>query len=238
MSKILFQTVLLTKGDSLAKKLYFFCKSKGIGFFDTDSLAELFVNAKCLQPRIIFFDLDSIMVSEFICNEFLNFSKTKAMTIFLVSSDLEILNQFSNNYMKSTVANLEEVLISSMPTFLQQDFFDAVKTNTQSKENGEQVCDVLRKLGLSEKHLGFSYIKESVLLILANKSNLKSLSKTVFPTIAVKYQTNTANIERSIRTAIKDFDPSRCACFYNVKLDANEKYSAKKFVSFIVHLLD
>lgn len=238
MSKILFQTVLLTKGETLARKLHFFCRTKSIGFFDTDSLAELFVNAKCLQPRILFFDLDTVMVSNFICNEFLHFASNKSMTIFLVSSCPDLLSEFSDQYMKATPQTLEEVFMASMPMFLQQDFFDAVRTNPQNKEYSEKVCSVLYKLCISEKHLGYAYIKESILLILANKSNLKSLSKTVFPTVAAKYQTNVANIERSIRTAIKNFNPDCANNNYNIMLPTNAKFTAKKFVAFVVNLIE
>ncbi|MFA6860279.1 MAG: sporulation initiation factor Spo0A C-terminal domain-containing protein [Clostridia bacterium] len=238
MSKILFQTVLLTKGDSIARKLHFFCRTKGIGFFDTESLAELFVNAKCLQPRVIFFDLDTILVSEFICKEFMSFSRTKSLTICLISSNEQLLSEFSDVYLKATPSTVEEIFSANMSTFLQQDFFDIVRSNVQNKEKGDQICEILLKLGLTEKHLGFAYIKECVLLILANKSNLKSLSKTVFPTIAAKYQTSTANIERSIRTAISKFDAKKACCFFSINLNQDENFSAKKFVSFVVNLID
>jgi len=186
----------------------------------------------------LFFDLDTVLISNFICNEFLRFACNKSMTIFLISSNPELLNEFSDQYRKATPQTLEDVFMANMPMFLQQDFFDAVKAGPQNKEYGEKICNVLYQLCISEKHLGYAYIKESILLILANKSNLKSLSKTVFPTVAAKYQTNVANIERSIRTAIKNFNPDCFKRNHNIVLPNDTKFTAKKFVAFVVNLIE
>ena len=61
----------------------------------------------------------------------------------------------------------------------------------------------LKRLMLRRNLLGYSYIKEALLLIGQNESALKSITKEIYPTIAKKNKTRSCNVERAIRSAIE-----------------------------------
>lgn len=69
---------------------------------------------------------------------------------------------------------------------------------------GEVVSEMLLKMGFSYKLIGFRYIKQCIEQAARNNFKLGSLHKEVYPYVALQNVTNAFNIERGIRTAIKD----------------------------------
>lgn len=63
------------------------------------------------------------------------------------------------------------------------------------------ISEILLKLGFVTKHQGYTYLRDAILCYAANPQ--QSFTKELYPTIARVFQSNTNNVERSIRTAIE-----------------------------------
>jgi hypothetical protein len=74
-----------------------------------------------------------------------------------------------------------------------------------------QVTDLLSKFGVPRHIKGFSFLRESVLLVIKKPETLDSMTKVLYPTIARNHNTTPSRVERAIRHGIevafaKDYD--------------------------------
>ena len=67
----------------------------------------------------------------------------------------------------------------------------------------DYINSLLLKLNFSSSHKGKDYIKECISLILEDKLSYNYLNTKCYPVIAGNFRTETINIDRDIRTAIK-----------------------------------
>lgn len=67
------------------------------------------------------------------------------------------------------------------------------------------VTEILRNLGLPRDMKGYSYIKQAILCCVEDKSNLLSVTKTLYPNVAKIMGTDSIRVERSIRHTITAF---------------------------------
>ena len=64
-------------------------------------------------------------------------------------------------------------------------------------------ADILRKLHVHERRLAFRYITYAMELVDEEQNRLEHITKTIYIDIAVKYHTNTINVERGVRDTIE-----------------------------------
>lgn len=67
----------------------------------------------------------------------------------------------------------------------------------------KEVAKTLMKLGNSPKNKGFHYLKTGLSFCMSDPRSLTNLSKILYPKIAEKFQTTSAGVERSVRSAIQ-----------------------------------
>ncbi len=65
------------------------------------------------------------------------------------------------------------------------------------------VTDVIHMLGIPAHIKGYNYLREAIMLSLANSEMLESVTKLLYPTIAEMYETSPSRVERAIRHAIE-----------------------------------
>jgi two-component system response regulator (stage 0 sporulation protein A) len=76
--------------------------------------------------------------------------------------------------------------------------------------NGYIISNTLRSIGITANLKGYHYIRDAVLIVLdSDDKDFSGITKAVYPTLARKYGTSPANIERNIRSAIR-IAYSRC----------------------------
>ena len=63
-----------------------------------------------------------------------------------------------------------------------------------------EVQELLRRLGLTERYVGFFYTACAVELCMDQPERLMFVTKWIYPDVAKRYQTNWTAVERSIRT--------------------------------------
>lgn len=87
---------------------------------------------------------------------------------------------------------------------------DDPKDNPKNKINpsGEQdmeivVTDVIHQLGVPAHIKGYHYLREAILSSLDDPELLESVTKSLYPNVAQKFQTTSSRVERAIRHAIE-----------------------------------
>ena len=89
--------------------------------------------------------------------------------------------------------------------------------NLKYNENYSKVTEILLKLGIKPKLVGFDYLRDAVLLF---NDNSQYKLKDMYEIIAEKYDTKTYSVEKAIRNAI--------TCAFNIGglLTVNEFYDS------------
>ena len=67
----------------------------------------------------------------------------------------------------------------------------------------EVVTTLLRELSMPVSLKGYSYIRHAIELIIQDENNMYQLTKVLYPTVAKKFATTPARVERAIRHAIE-----------------------------------
>lgn len=83
---------------------------------------------------------------------------------------------------------------------------------------------MLLNLGIPAKNMGFFFIKESVKIAFEEPATRFSMKESIFDTLANKYETTVANIERSIRHALRIAERENTINCLSELLHTNESY--------------
>ena len=81
--------------------------------------------------------------------------------------------------------------------------------------NENRVSTFLRQFGMPCSMLGFVYAKEAIMLI-ATSEEYRTITKTLYPAVAIKYNTTCSRVERAMRHSI-------AKAFSNAKVKAIEE---------------
>lgn len=65
------------------------------------------------------------------------------------------------------------------------------------------ITKILHELGIPSHIKGYQYIREAILLAVENQDIINSITKTLYPTLATKFNTTPSRVERAIRHAIE-----------------------------------
>lgn len=66
----------------------------------------------------------------------------------------------------------------------------------------EEIQKLIHSLGINATYQGYRYLCYAVSLALEDEDRLLFISKSLYPLIAEKYQSNAGTVERNIRTVI------------------------------------
>ena len=67
----------------------------------------------------------------------------------------------------------------------------------------KDVTDMIHEIGVPAHIKGYQYLREAIMMSVADVEMLGSITKVLYPTIAKKYQTTPSRVERAIRHAIE-----------------------------------
>lgn len=79
----------------------------------------------------------------------------------------------------------------------------AVPSADSSSQIEIVVTDVLHQMGIPAHIKGYHYLREAIILSLADEEMLESITKLLYPTIAERFDTTASRVERAIRHAIE-----------------------------------
>lgn len=67
----------------------------------------------------------------------------------------------------------------------------------------EKITNIFITVGIPAHIKGYQFLREAIKLAIANPEIINSITKKLYPTIAVKYDTSASKVERAIRHAIE-----------------------------------
>lgn len=93
---------------------------------------------------------------------------------------------------------------------IRQLFNKETKVNTEpitalneTKSVDNDVTDLMRKTMVPIKMVGYKYLKEAIVIAIEDPESLMSITKSVYPQVADKFDTSSGNVERNIRYVIE-----------------------------------
>lgn len=101
-----------------------------------------------------------------------------------------------------------------------------------------EVTNIIQKLGIPPHIKGYYYLRESIILLVNDIEALDSVTKMLYPSIARKFNTTPARVERSMRHAIEvcwsrgNLEFIDSLCYYTVNKD-NYRPTNSEFIAII-----
>lgn len=77
------------------------------------------------------------------------------------------------------------------------------KEEADSYDLEKDVTEMIHEIGVPAHIKGYQYLREAIQMSVNDMDMLGSITKTLYPTIAKKYQTTSSRVERAIRHAIE-----------------------------------
>lgn len=82
-------------------------------------------------------------------------------------------------------------------------FPDSRRVPENQRNLEKDVTDMIHEIGVPAHIKGYQYLREAIMMSVEDIEMLNSITKILYPTIAVKYQTTPSRVERAIRHAIE-----------------------------------
>ena len=105
-----------------------------------------------------------------------------------------------------------------------------------------RLVDILLGVGISANLNGYGYLKESIKLAISEPSAINSITKVLYPTVAMRFNTTSCRVERAIRHALEvSFNKGRITTLndiFGLKIFSdNEKPTNSEFVALVADRL-
>lgn len=153
--------------------------------------------------------------------KFINFSNTK------IKGEIK-MNTITTNIIQyvpeatSKLKSLDQINMSIFDSIHQNSkimYYDAVLM---------KISVFLNKIGIKPQMKGFKYIRMAIQMTIEDESNLDAITKTIYPAVAKKYNTNWMAVERCMRTVIGKAEESD---FMNETFYGADHFSNKEFIA-------
>ena len=229
--------LLFSKKDyTLGSTLRNICREQKINLAYALTFPEVLHYSITSHPEILFFDAEGVDFNYNLYKEFLESRYFEIPKIIIFSFDPDDYKFRDENILvldKKDYANKVEKALKNV---------EEKKSKKVCKEDLEKykqkTSELLSKIGITTKYLGYEYIKELVIDIISDKRMLKSFNTKLYPKLAMKYNTQINNIERNIRNAI-GIAKKNCKdkeLYYRIcgKLNLNKAPSNKQFITWLV----
>ena len=80
---------------------------------------------------------------------------------------------------------------------------DHIKTLSEKDEVNKRITKILHNVGIPAHIKGYNFIRHAVEMVIENPSVIGQVTKCLYPSIAVKFQSSPSKVERAIRHAIE-----------------------------------
>ena len=179
--------------------------------------AQLLNVLKSIKPDILILDIFMPKLDGIKVLEELSYNKNS----YKIPSNIIVTTAFSNNRVmqKCSELGVEYYIIKPFdPNYLFEKINEVrnIVKKTHSKESNADiilktdVTDIsteitllLHDIGIPAHIRGYQYIREAILLVYNDIEILNSITKGLYPTIALRYKTTASRVERAIRHAIE-----------------------------------
>ena len=105
----------------------------------------------------------------------------------------------SNPFADTTNSSRHQASIATLPVTAQSPSILAVR----GKQAQQKITTFIHEIGIPAHIKGYQYLREAIILVYEDVELLGSITKTLYPEIATKFQTTPSRVERAIRHAIE-----------------------------------
>lgn len=123
-----------------------------------------------------------------------------------------VASPYNNEYIEKKIMSYENAYFILKPFDL--DMLDGIiKSVTSTQTAGRSlmdecdmevvVTDIIHQIGIPAHIKGYHYLREAILLSLSDQEMLESVTKSLYPSVAKKFDTTPSRVERAIRHAIE-----------------------------------
>jgi len=120
----------------------------------------------------------------------------------MLGVDYFILKPFDLEILGKRIRSLTQDAASAQPQF-SSSISPIVKTVGREINLFSEVTTVMHQIGIPAHVKGYQYIRDAILMVVADVSLLGAVTKELYPEIAKKYDTGSSRVERGIRHAIE-----------------------------------
>lgn len=137
----------------------------------------------------------TVLMTEVVIDYFISKS-VQAGAYFITNKDCN----YSDLAEKLAEAVKEEKPSITMPAKYKEANVTAAKS-TRSLE--ERISDIFIAIGIPAHIKGYQYLRDAIIIGIEQPYAVNSITKTVYPALAIKYSTSPTRVERAIRHAIE-----------------------------------
>lgn len=204
------KTVVLENNDANELSVGTYLKNcEGINLIgDYNNESSLFNTLKVTQIDILILDLflagiDGISLIE----------KMKSSSdLYYQPKHIIVMTQFVSNFVNNRLNQLNVDYIIMKPVDAKQ-LYQLILGMSAEKENEEreghnadldsEITNILHEVGVPAHIKGYLYLREAILMVYDNVEVLGSVTKVLYPEIAINFHTTSSRVERAIRHAIE-----------------------------------
>lgn len=189
------------------------CSECGIELNYCQSIKELVLYLFRNNGGLVFIDYNNCMDVNLL-KEYIDGLFNKLDTFVFLSDDESIDVKLKGRYFISSLRNLDELI----PKLKYIHKKDEDLLNISKGNLYKNIIEALDVYGISHKLIGYTYIKECIVLGVESRCSILNFSHQIYPLIACKYNTCTSNVDKNIRTAIRKAYANNPKLFENDEL--------------------
>lgn len=192
--------------QGVSKHLKAFDEINLIGTYNNE--ANLYNTLKVVQLDVLLVDLlltgiDGIHVIETIKKEKESYHQPKHIIV---------MTQFMSNYMNSKLNDLKVDYVMMKPVDIHQLHqlivgmsreHEASSPSDYDPDLDSEITSILHEVGVPAHIKGYMYLREAISMVYNSVEILGSITKVLYPEIAITYGTTSSRVERAIRHAIE-----------------------------------
>ncbi len=123
-----------------------------------------------------------------------------------------VTSTYHNDYIESRIMSFDNAYFILRPfdlEMLEGIIKTVAETHTPSRPGIDDhdmeivVTDIIHQIGIPAHIKGYHYLREAILLSLSHRDMLESVTKSLYPAVARKFDSTPSRVERAIRHAIE-----------------------------------
>lgn len=121
---------------------------------------------------------------------------------FNLGADYYLMKPFDNEMIINRIKHVKQSMDTKNCEIRKVNAYE--KAEDYKERNLEaDVTEIIHEIGVPAHIKGYQYLRDAIVMSVADMDMLNSITKILYPTIAKKYQTTPSRVERAIRHAIE-----------------------------------
>lgn len=193
-----FDGIVFSKDINFSYNVRNKCSVYGIKLGYSQSIKDLLLYLIKSDNGLIFIDYNCFSYIKLL-KEYIGSEKSNSHIFIFLTDNKEMDIDIGK---KSFVANLGN-LCDIIPKIKYVSSMDNNLINVSKGVMYKNIIESLGVYGISPKLIGYSYMKECIVLGVESGGSILNFSNNIYPIIASKFHTCAGNVDKNIRTAIK-----------------------------------